>query len=326
MPVTFRNLVSCVGLALCLIVLSIGSVSAKEYRFPWHYALMADEPLVLEVDLPTGSVTITGYDGDSILVDAVKKIPTLSLDEAQRLVKRMEVEVKHRGRKVTVTAKSGAVAVDRAPLWKRFLGFDEEQAGGSVDLVIVVPKVCDLTVSGGTGNMTVKDLRGNVKISAAGADISLSGIVGRVDVRNAGGNVQGDLIFGPVSIRQPVGQIALHLVEGDIKVRSTTASMIIQQESGGVNLSTRSGDISLRTELDSEHRYTLKTESGNVNLVVPATASGQFSIMTEIGDISTGIPLAIKSKSETSVVGQFGYGGAKITVTSVSGDVTVAQF
>ncbi len=319
-------------IALCLLLsflvpgIFVGSSGAKEYRFPWHHALAVNDGVTLQVSFLTGSVSVSGYDGDSLLIDAVKTIPALSLKEARAFVEKMPVAVNKRGRSVTVTAVAGAVPVDKAPLWKRFLGFDKAQVEGTVDLVIVVPKQCDLTISGGNGPVAVRDLRGDVRIASTGGDITLSGIVGRVDVRSAGDNLQGDMLFGPVTIKQPAGQIALHLVEGDIKVRATTASMSIQQESGSVNLSTRSGDITLQTELDGEHEYALKTESGDVNLIVPATASGRFKITTEIGDIDTRIPLAIKSREDGAVIGQFGYGGAKITVRSVSGDVTIAQF
>lgn len=61
-------------------------------------------------------------------------------------------------------------------------------------------------------------------------------------------------------------------------------------------------------------------------MLVPQTSSGTLQIASDMGNIKTEIPVSIKSMSKNKLVGEFGTGGVKVTLTSTTGDVTVAQF
>ena len=98
------------------------------------------------------------------------------------------------------------------------------------------------------------------------------------------------------------------------------------QDRGSIDLVTSAGSVDIQTSLSSDHDYFIETESGDIYLSIPETSSGDIRIESQAGEIKTEIPIAIKSMTRKQVEGSFGLGGVKINLTSISGNVTVAQF
>jgi len=298
----------------------------KEFRFSYQESISFNQGMELELSYLSGTVTITGYDGDDLLIDAIKKVNALSINEANRLSENIHIKVEQADNRVSLFTSYTDPSHEQRPLWKRLLGLGKLQSPGTVDYVIAIPQSCNIVIRNSSGQVSISDILGSVKVAGSTLDISLSGIVGPVDIRNSAGYTSGEMLFGPVVVRQPVGRVDLRLVEGDIKVRSIAATILIQQETGSVDLTTRSGNIFLQTGLESTDKYTIQTESGDINLLIPATSSARFEIAAQNGEIATEIPLAIESMGKSALVGDFGFGGTTVALSSVSGDVTVSEF
>jgi DUF4097 and DUF4098 domain-containing protein YvlB len=84
--------------------------------------------------------------------------------------------------------------------------------------------------------------------------------------------------------------------------------------------------VHIQTELTGPRDYFVETISGAITFSIPETASGQLELETQEGDIQTEMPIVIKSVSHRRLVGEFGQGGPTITLTTSSGDVTVARY
>lgn len=315
-------------LVVVMFVVSMGAstVLAKEFRYSWQKVFPVTGEVTLEMNYLAGDVTIVAYDGDEVRIDAIKRVQAISILEAAELSQRLQIKATRSGNRIRVSTNLGSPKRSKQSFWKRIFGSGDGDDQNVVDFVIAVPEACNLKIASTMGSIKVSDLRGDVTISSSASDIELSGIIGKIDVKNSSGVTRGELIFGPISVRQEVGEIDLQLIEGDIKIRSLSALVTILQERGTLDLQTISGSVYIQTNLESKESFSIESESGSINLMVPATSSGLFDISTRIGAITTDIPVAIKSLTKTRMVGEFGYGGVKITVTSVSGDVTVAQF
>lgn len=311
---------------MLVVTLGTSAVFAKEFRFSWKETFPVTGRVTLEMNYLSGDVIIVAYDGDEVRIDAVKRVQAISIQEAAELSKRLQIKATQSGDRIRVTTSVGSLHRSKQSFWKRIFASGSGDDQNVVDFVIAVPEACNLKIASTMGSIRVSDLRGAVTISSSAADIELSGIIGKIDIKNSSGVTRGELIFGPITIRQEVGEINLQLIEGDIKIRSLSALVTIMQERGTLDLQTVSGSIYIQTNLESKDSFSIESESGSINLMIPATSSGLFDISTRIGDITTDIPVAIKSLTKTRMVGEFGYGGVKINVTSVSGDVTVAQF
>ncbi len=158
------------------------------------------------------------------------------------------------------------------------------------------------------------------------ADIELSSIEGEVEIDNTSGKTQGEFLFGPVTIRQPQGEINLRWVEGNINIKSSSAAIAIEQSRGAIDLMTLTSDVKIRTELDSPRDYFVETGSGSITFLIPEASSGVLTVETQSGEVRSEMPVTVKSVSRNRLVGEFGRGGPTISLSSISGDVTVALY
>ena len=96
-----------------------------------------------------------------------------------------------------------------------------------------------------------------------------SKIIKEFEINNENGNTKGEFIFGDVTIKQPTGKIDLQWIEGDIRLKSLSAVIDVNQVRGALDITSQTGDVYIRTELDSPRNYFVKTNSGSVKFKIP---------------------------------------------------------
>ncbi|MEW5794734.1 MAG: DUF4097 family beta strand repeat-containing protein [Candidatus Zixiibacteriota bacterium] len=315
--------------ALSLLAFSLGPApmsTAKEFQFDYQKILSTGQDAELTLTYVSGNLLLTQSDDDRLIIEARKRVSAVSSDEAQIAADHIEIKVDQKGRKVTVAANYLRMRNQSRTFWTKVLGTGGEDAFGQVDWSIRVPVGTRVSIVNTDGAVKISHVAGDVSVRSSAADIELTSIEGSVSVESSSGSVAGELLFGSVDIRQALGRIDLKFVEGDIRVKSSSAAISIRQDQGALDLTTGSGNVDIQTNLDSSRDYFVNTESGHIRLTIPETSSGDLRIESQTGDIKTEIPITIKSMSRKQVEGTFGFGGVKINLTSVSGDVTVAQF
>lgn len=310
---------------LILIALPLG-LSAKEYTFQFQRILETGDKTKFRLTLVNGDVTITGTDDSRLIIDAVKKVHAVSMDEAAVVADHIEIRVNQSGDNVDVATNYLRI-INRSPsFWEKVLGIGGSDSYGEVNYTVQVPVGTSIEVVNTSGNYTIRNVQGKVTLQSSASNIDLNAVEGAIEIDNASGETRGDLLFGPVMIRQPMGKIKLQWIEGDIRIKSKSADIFVQQERGSLDVSNAAGSIKIKTNLDSGRDYFVETVSGSIEFLVPETASGKLQISSDMGDIKTDIPVAIESYSRQGLIGKFGLGGVTISLRSGSGDVTVAQF
>ncbi len=315
-------------LALSGLVISVApsESQAKDYWFDFQRVVETGPEARLSLNFVSGDLTIVSSEDDRVVIEAAKRVHAVSMEEAQLVADHIEIKIKHDKNKVDVTANYLRMRNRGQSFWSKVLGTGGEDSFGEVNWTIRVPADCHIHIVNTSGSMEIGNIRGDLDIRSSAADIVLSSIEGAVNIENSAGVTRGELLFGPVTIRQAQGEIDLNFIEGDIKVKSSIAGIAIRQDRGALDLTTSSGNVDIQTNLDSSREYFVQTESGNIRLSIPETSSGDLRIDSKTGEIRTDIPIAIKSMTHKQVEGVFGFGGVKINLTSISGDVTVAQF
>ena len=310
---------------ICLMSVPVSS-QAKEFTFDFQRVVETTGEATLDLTYLNGDLRITGNDYGRIVISAVKRIHAVSMDEAEEIQAHIEIRVRQSGDKVTVGGNFLKMR-DRSPsFWSKLFGLGGSDVIGGIDWDISVPEECNVLVSNSSGKVEISHVRGNTTVRSLASDITLSSIEGNILVYNSAGITRGDLLFGDIEVRQPQGEIDLKWVEGDVRIKSSSARISITQERGTIDLTTSTGSVDIKTTLDSSRDIYVVTQSGNINLKIPLESSGALDIFSETGNISSEIPIAIKSVARGRVAGQFGIGGVKIALSSVSGDVTVAQY
>jgi DUF4097 and DUF4098 domain-containing protein YvlB len=312
-----------VGLAL---VVSPSVSQAKDFWFDFQRIVETGPDAELELHYIDGDLEIIGTDEDRIVIDARKRVEAVGMDDAQWVADHIEIKVEEHENRVDVATNYLRMRDRDASFWSKLLGKGGSDPFGEVNWVIHVPIGCKITVVNTSGRMNIHNIRGDLNIRTSSSELTLNSIEGEMEIENSYGKTTGELLFGPVTVRQAQGKIDLEFVEGDIRIKSSSADITVRQDRGAIDLTTSAGNVDIQTALDSSRDFFVSTESGNINLTIPETSSGDIRIESETGDIHTDIPIAIKSMTRKQVEGTFGLGGVNVHLTSISGDVTVAQF
>ena len=312
-------------LTLFAFVLCSG-VSAKEFRFDYQKILNTGPEAELEINYIGGNLTITPIDDERIIIEAVKRVNAANMDEAELVADHIEIKVDHDDNTVGVVTNYLRMRNRGESFWSKVLGKGGEESYGEVDWTVQVPTNCRIRVVNTSGMIDISNVIGDISVRSSASDIRLNSIDGSIEIDNSGGSTVGELLFGPMVIHQAQGKIDLKFVEGDLRINSATADIDVRQDRGALDLTTISGNVNIQTNLDSSRDYFVRTESGHIVLSIPETSSADLRIESQTGKIRTDIPMAISSMSHRQIEGRFGVGGVDITLTSITGDVTVAQF
>lgn len=304
MKIRFHIFALCLLAALALLA---GSTQADEYTFDYQKIVEAPGPIPFSIELIRGSVTVNGTDDDRIIVEAVKVIHASNRQEAEEVADHIEIKLREEESKISVQTNHLTMLNRSQSFWKKVLG------GGSAEHVevhytISLPFDCSLA------------------IKSMSADIELSNIEGKIEIENDFGRTYGEFLIGDMTIRQTGGEIDLRWVEGDIRMKSTTSKIFINQVRGAIDLTNHSGNVTIQTELDSPRDYFVETSSGTINFLVPSSASGELKVDTQSGEISSKMPIEIDAIDKRKLVGRFGDGGPRISLSSSTGDVAIALY
>jgi DUF4097 and DUF4098 domain-containing protein YvlB len=160
-----------------------------------------------------GNVSITGWDRDDVLVEAVKRSSDpRRLDDAR----------------IVVEPADGALLIRT-----QYAGLDTQHAA-KVEYRISVPRYASLEdVKLGNGGLVISGVAGPVKASSVNGNIKAEKLEGRADLSTVNGQLEAD--FDRVGATHP---ITLSSVNGPIKLLlpcGTQASVVARNVSGGID-------------------------------------------------------------------------------------------
>jgi hypothetical protein len=289
------------------LLLGAKEAEADEFAFQYQKIIETEAPVSLHLNLVRGKVSISGSEDGRVIIEAVKRVRAANDEEAEEVADHIEIRVESSANEVTINTNYLKMLSRSPSFWQKVLGSGSDSYC-AVDYTISVPA------------------RSSIGIKSMAADIKLSSIEGEITIDNTVGSTRGEFLFGPITVRQPQGEIDLQWIEGDIRVKSSSSTVAIKQVHGAIDVSTQTGNVNVQTELTSPRDYFVETTSGAITFSIPEAASGLLRIETQEGAIQTEVPIVIKSVAHRRVVGELGSGGPTITLTSSSGDVTVAQY
>ena len=141
---------------------------------------------------------------------------------------------------------------------------------GSGDLEL--SGVAGVDVKSRSGEVTLREINGDVNLDVTSGDVSVSDLTGKLDVKANSGDIEAaGLKGGPVDVETSSGDIELQLAEAnDVRVKGTSGDIEITAPGGDYKVSTesRTGDVenSLGNSADASHSLTATTTSGDIEL------------------------------------------------------------
>ncbi|HEY2026475.1 MAG TPA: DUF4097 family beta strand repeat-containing protein [Gemmatimonadaceae bacterium] len=197
---------------------------------------------------------------------------------------------------------------------------------------VTVPVGARVTATSWSGSVTVHNVRGEVETHTQSANIDVRD-VGRLDVETLSGDVTAEGVTGDARLTTVSGDIELGRVRGDVEVETVSGDLTLRDVvARQVRTHSTSGDVEFAGQIADGGRYEFATHSGTVRLQLPPDVGAQLSVSTFNGAIESDFPITLRPGGHDIGRDQgkklnftLGQGGARITVETFSGDITLSS-
>ena len=200
------------------------------------------------------------------------------------------------------------------------------------DLNISIPARSSLDVGTVSADIEVSDVLGDQKLEAVSGDIQTGTVEADVRAGTVSGDVEitgqgkdaetrGNTVSGDVVFYKVAGNVAGESVSGDVTIDNGSFDR--------ASFNTVNGDIEFTAELRADGKLTAETVNGDVELDFEGEISGRFDIDTFNGDIDNCFGPKAKRTSKYApgqeLSFQEGNGDARITVSTMNGDISICR-
>lgn len=345
-----------------LLYVSVPILGGEVYQSEYQKIIPVESPLSVTVSNPKGAVAVGINTDDKLQIDVVKNVYADSEDEANLIADYIQIGVSEADGHIAIEPRFLHIQQESPSFWQKLFGTGNESIHGSVDVILSVPADCNVgiynpagaveivglrgrievstesgavmirdilgpvVVESSSGTVDLRDIEGNIEVKANGSDISFYSIKGDLEIRNSSGRTGGEYLIGDITIAQTGGDVEIGRIEGDIRIKTSSGRVAVAQDFGALDVSSETGDINITTELNSAKDYFVETISGSIRFLVPEASSGDVRLEAGSCEIDAQIPIAIDSFSRTRISGRFGGGGPKISLATISGGITLAEF
>ena len=250
-------------------------------------SLEFDDVTGLRVRLISGSVAVLATDGK----------PSLDVSSVQ-------------GDPLTVTYDEGILTIAHENLtWEGLLKWLRPQRH-SATVTITVPRKCPTQVGVVSATAVMSGISTRASVKSVSGGITLDGVTGDVDANTVSGALEAQGINGRLNFRTVSGDLTL----ADGWLERLDANVV-------------SGDITADIDLDPLGGMQVTTVSGEVTLRLPAEADAQVNLHSLSGDVRSEFPELKRTSAPASrsVSGSLGAGSGHVSVTTMSGRVMLLR-
>ncbi|MFC1544305.1 DUF4097 domain-containing protein [Gemmatimonadota bacterium] len=161
-----------------------------------------------------------------------------------------------------------------------------------------------------SGDLTARDLRGDLAAGSVSGNILVDGCNGNTDVNT---------VSGDITIERAAGVVRATCISGNILIRETL--------SGNVRVSNTGGSITYEGAVQTGGTYTLGSHSGNILFITDGDVGFSAQLSTFSGSIFTPLDFTLTGSrtSRRSLAGYLGGSEASVTLTAYSGDLTIRR-
>lgn len=216
-----------------LFVAAAGSLAAFETTK--NLSLPAAGLKVLEIEAGTGSLTVSGREGQAA-IEVKAEILARGVGD-----KEMETYLKDRVELVLEKRGDSAVLVSRV---REKFGLFDFNDNTVIHLTISVPKTLALDIDDGSGSMVVEDLAASLRIEDGSGSIRIDRIGGAVTVDDGSGGIEISDVAGDLTIDDGSGEISIRRIGGTVTIDDGSGGIDIEEVEKDVRLiSTGSGGV-----------------------------------------------------------------------------------
>jgi hypothetical protein len=258
-----------------------------------HWRIEA--PTILDLDTVTG-LRVRLIAG-SVAVLATEGKPSLDVGRVS-------------GDPLDVTYEDGVLTITHENLtWDGLLNWLRPQRP-SATVTVTVPRTCPVQVGVVSATAVLSGMAGRASVKGVSGEITLDGVTGDVDAHTVSGVLEAQGINGKLNFSTVAGDLAL--ADGWLE---------------RLDVNSVSGDVTADLDLDPLGGLHVNTVSGEVTLRLPAASDAQVNLHSVSGAVRTEFTelRSISAPASHTVSGSLGAGSAHISVTTMSGRVTLLR-
>ncbi len=219
-------------LPLCL----LASAHADECK-DINFNLDSNDIRTLDLDVGSGYLSIIGSDADNAPIEVQAQACAGSRSELDE----MDILYERRGDTWIVETEVGDSNFN---IFSLFNGFSDTR----IDIDVIVPAGLLLNIDDGSGDMDIRDVRGELNIDDGSGDIQIRDITGPVRIDDGSGDIELRNIENRVEIEDGSGDIYIDRVGGDVIIEDDGSGDIDVRDVRGdfIARDTGSGDVDFR--------------------------------------------------------------------------------
>lgn len=214
------------------------------------------------------------------------------------------------GQPLLVTHQAGIVTITYEDLrWDGLRGWLHPRRH-SADVTVTVPGTCPTQVGVVNAGAIVSGISAKMGAKSLSGDITLDGVVGNVNAKTVSGNLEA---------RDIDGELAFNSLSGDLTLAGGTVRHL--------DARTASGRVTADVDLSDGGGLRVTTVSGDVAVRVPASCSARVQLRSTSGRLNSSFDGMGASRGPGPAVmsATIGSGSANLSVTSMTGDVTLLR-
>jgi len=296
--------------AACVAVLPVSAFANIERVVEKTFSVSSNGQLTVETE--GGNVFVETGGGGTVKVVARQKIRAKSDEEADELLKKLELTIEQSGNDVSARAKYERRNWGRNPV--------------QVDFTVTVPAEFQASVRTSGGDVRVGDLKGNVRARTSGGNIALGKMGGTVDANTSGGNVSLVEGVGRVSLGTSGGNIRVERAVGETDLDTSGGDIEVKSVEGSLRADTSGGNVTARIVGALKADCVLETSGGRVKATVDETAAFTLDASTSGGDVrADGLTITISGGGigKSKLSGKVNGGGPLLRMHSSGGDIVI---
>jgi len=197
-----------------------------------------------------------------------------------------------------------------------------------VDIEIKVPRMADLDLHTGDGNVDVQGVKGAILLRSGDGNLTLSELQGTLKAHTGDGNIDVRNVRGEVTLHTGGGRIDLTGIDGSLTAETGDGRVHVNGRFDVLDVKTGDGGIdavaSEGSKLDANWR--LNTGDGNLTLRLPATIAADVELRTSDGNIDFDMPVTVSGRQgKREVHGQINGGGKLISLRTGDGSIRLEK-
>jgi putative adhesin len=214
------------------------------------------------------------------------------------------------GQPLLIKHEAGILTVTYPDLtWDGLLGWLRPQAH-SAAITIMVPRGCPTQLGVVSASAVVSGISAATSVRSVSGKITLDGVTGAVDANTLSGDVEAQGLDG---------RVGFNSVSGDL----TLADGAVER----LDAKTVSGRVTADIDLGAGGALRVATVSGEVAIRLPTKASARVDLRSTTGRVQSEFSGLTTSRSPGANVlaGTLGSGDGRLSVTTMSGQVTLLE-